>query len=276
MKKVFSSELFKKEKKQNILTHYHDSIELIQILEGSLKCLIQGKEYTLYKDYLCIINQKQLHRLYSVNDENNCSFQRIIIEPNIFTSNKNVYEKYIDPILSDNSFSHIISSSKNIFTKEIISFINLIKDIEELKPDAYELSIIAFLHMIFQNIYMLYKSSKKSEKFISIDADALLYRKMANFLYKNYHKKLSLDDIANSGSVSRSKCCMLFKKYTQNSPIEFLNLYRLEVSTSFLKNTTDNISTISLNCGFGQQSYYNRLFIREYGITPKEYRKSSL
>lgn len=69
---------------------------------------------------------------------------------------------------------------------------------------------------------------------------------------------------------------MLFKKYTQNSPIEFLNLYRLEVSTSFLKNTTDNISTISLNCGFGQQSYYNRLFIREYGITPKEYRKSSL
>lgn len=51
--------------------------------------------------------------------------------------------------------------------------------------------------MIFQNIYMLYKSNKKNEKFISIDADALLYHKMANFLYKNYHKKLSLDDIAN-------------------------------------------------------------------------------
>ena len=59
---------------------------------------------------------------------------------------------------TNNSFSHIISSSKNIFTKEII---NLIKDIEELKPDAYELSIIAFLHIIFQNIYMLYKSNKK-------------------------------------------------------------------------------------------------------------------
>lgn len=37
--------------------------------------------------------------------------------------------------------------------KEIINFINVIKDIEELNPEAYELSIIAFLHMIFQNIY---------------------------------------------------------------------------------------------------------------------------
>lgn len=180
--KSFFIRIIQKRKKQNILTHYHDGIELIQILEGSLKCLIQGKEYTIYKDYLCIINQKQLHRIYSVNNEKSCTFQRIIIEPNIFTSNKNVYEKYIEPILSDNSFSHIISCTKNKATKEIINFINVIKDIEELKPEAYELSIIAFLHMIFQNIYILYKSNKKNEKLISISADALLYRKMSDFL----------------------------------------------------------------------------------------------
>ena len=127
--------------------------------------------------------------------------------------------------------------------------------------------------MIFQKIYVMHESIKDKMS-APIDTDALLYRKMSDFIYKNYYQKLSLDDIAISGNISRSKCCIIFKKYAQNSPVDFLNLYRLEVSTSLLKNTNDSISSIAIDCGFGQQSYYNRLFLREYSMTPKEYRKN--
>lgn len=270
--KFFSIRSFKKGKNIPILTHYHDSIELIHILDGSLKCLIQGKEYTIGKGSLCIINQKQLHRIYN-DKENDCSFQSLIIEPSIFTSDKDIYEKYIETILMDEKFSHIISSSKNSFIKDIVSLMDAIEDLERVKLDAYELSIIAFIHMIFQKLYVLYGNTK-GDIYESINTDALLYRKMSDFIYKNYDQKLSLDDIAMAGNISRSKCCIIFKKYAQNSPVDFLNLYRLEVSTSLLKNTNESISSIAIDCGFGQQSYYNRLFLREYSMTPKEYRKT--
>lgn len=273
MNKIFFSvKSFKNTNNIPVLTHYHDSIELIHILEGSLKCLIQDKEYTLEKGSLCIINQKQSHRIYS-NEENNCVFQSLVIEPTIFTSDKDIYNKYIETILLDENFSHIVFSPNNRSIKDIVNFMNAIEELENSKLDAYELSVIAYIHMIFQNLYVIHEriKNKISEP---INTDALIYRKMSDFVYKNYFQKLSLDDIAISGNISRSKCCLIFKKYAQNSPIDFLNLYRLEVSTSLLENTNDSVSSIAIDCGFGQQSYYNRLFLREYNMTPKEYRNN--
>ena len=269
---ISSNESFKKQKKQCILPHYHDSIELIHVLDGCLHCLIQGKEYIINKDHLCIINQNNIHRIDS-EKESNCDFRSIMIDPSFFASDKDIYNTYIEPVLLDEGFSQIILSSKSIFAKDIVNIIDSISDLKRFKPDAYEIDIVAFIYMILKKLYMLYKSTK-GEFSVPVDTDALLYRKIVDFIYKNYSKKLSLDDIANAGNISRSKCCILFKKYAQSSPINFLNLYRMEISASLLRNTNESISSIAFACGFGQQSYYNRLFLREYGMTPKEYRKN--
>ena len=88
----------------------------------------------------------------------------------------------------------------------------------------------------------------------------------------DYQGEISLDDIANSIAVSASTCTRLFKEYTNKTPIVFLNNYRLEKSAQLLRNTDDSIMNISFDCGFLQQSYFNRVFLREYGVTPKQYR----
>lgn len=76
---ISSIQSFKKEKKQYILPHYHNSIELIYVLDGCLHCLIQGKKYTINKDHLCIINQNHIHRI-DYDKENNCDFRIIMID----------------------------------------------------------------------------------------------------------------------------------------------------------------------------------------------------
>ena len=74
--------------------------------------------------------------------------------------------------------------------------------------------------------------------------------------------------------MSRSKCSRLFRKYLSKSPIEHVQQYRLEKSVYLLKNTNLQFSEIAAICGFNQQSYFNRLFVREYGMTPKQMRKT--
>lgn len=256
---------------EHVLSHYHDSIELIRIVSGDLNCLIQGQTYHVEKGDLCFINKKQIHRIYCDQDKD-CSFRSITINPEMLTADRSIMEKYIKPILLDEDFSHSISSVDNVITRDITGIMDIIINLEQEKPQAYELAIVAFVHFIFQQLYKLYQESK-GKAGACLNTDAVLYRKIANFIYENYDQKLSLDDIAKSGNISRSKCCNLFKKYAQNSPIDFLNLYRLEISTGLLKQTNDTIATIAMTCGFGQQSYYNRLFLREYGMTPKEYRQ---
>ncbi|MCR5273137.1 MAG: AraC family transcriptional regulator, partial [Lachnospiraceae bacterium] len=54
----------------------------------------------------------------------------------------------------------------------------------------------------------------------------------------------------------------------------FLNSYRLEMGSKLLVNSDEPISYIANACGVGEQSYFNRMFMKEFGCTPLEWRKS--
>ena len=49
--------------------------------------------------------------------------------------------------------------------------------------------------------------------------------------------------------------------------------YRLQMSAEKLVTTSKQITEIAYACGFGQPSYFNRLFLKEYNMTPNQYRK---
>lgn len=273
MKTMITEETFKELKNRHILTHWQSGLEILRVLEGSMQCLINGKEFTIQKNDICIINQNHLHRIYCDQTNEDTRFQCLNIEPKYLSTEEELLEKYIEPILNDQAFSHIISSASQSFAKEIANLMDSMEELERLQSDGYELLMVAFLHMIFQKLFIRYQAPN-TKKALFIDTDALLYQKLADHIYKNYDQKLTLEDIANVGHISRNKCCSLFNKYTQHSPIDFVNLYRLEVSTEMLKMTNARISEIAFACGFGQQSYFNRIFLKKYGMTPKEYRKT--
>jgi AraC-like DNA-binding protein len=98
---------------------------------------------------------------------------------------------------------------------------------------------------------------------------------MVDYIYSHYSENITLDDIAASGNISRSQCAKLFNRYTSLSPINFLNKHRLEISRELLRTTYLPIGEIALSCGFSDQSYFNRLFVKQYGITPFAYRKGT-
>ena len=80
-------------------------------------------------------------------------------------------------------------------------------------------------------------------------------------------------EIAAAGKVCRNKCCQIFRRYLCQSPIDFLNHYRLEVSCHLLNTTKMSIAEICTACGFNHQSYYSKIFLRTYHCTPRDFRK---
>ena len=55
--------------------------------------------------------------------------------------------------------------------------------------------------------------------------------------------------------------------------IQYLNDYRLTRAGEYLKMTEENVTQIALKCGFENLSYFNRLFRRKFGVTPRQYRE---
>lgn len=84
----------------------------------------------------------------------------------------------------------------------------------------------------------------------------------------------SLKIYANLLSVHPSYLSSLFHKETGLTLTEYVNQKRVEHGV-FLLNTTDmQIQMIAQQCGIPDINYFTRIFKKQYGITPSEYRKS--
>ncbi|MCX5685149.1 MAG: helix-turn-helix transcriptional regulator, partial [Planctomycetota bacterium] len=63
-----------------------------------------------------------------------------------------------------------------------------------------------------------------------------------------------------------------FRQHTGKTFAAFVNQVRLQAVCRALRDSTENVSSIALNHGFNQLSFFNRLFRRELGVSPKNYR----
>lgn len=252
------------------MSHLHNNMEIIVVNNGTIICTAGAEKFELHAGDVCFINMKQLHSICT-NDGIECRHRVISVGTSLLMQNPVIYEKYIKPMLEDSSFSHILFDGNTCPAAEIASLISQIEELQLNMPCGYELQLIALIHLLFYQLYLAYTDEPKKAP---LDNNAFTVQKMIEYVYKHFNEELSLDDVAASGNVSRSQCSKLFKKYTKLSPMIFLNKHRLEVSLKLLRSTAKSIAEIALFCGFFDQSYFNRLFLREYGCTPLTYRKS--
>ena len=259
--------------KQDELAHWHNSFELIEVVEGKFFCNVDGSEFLINKGNICIINRGRLHHIYT-EDRNafKCRKKTIIFNPDYFIKDQNIYEKYILPLLEKDAFAHIQFNIKKGIGLDINALMKEIEALEDEKPIGYELEEYSLIYKVIRYLYLAYQSSKQSIH-TTYDANVQIQRNMTSFIHEHFNSKIGLEDIAEAGQVSKSTCIRLFHKYTGKSPIDFLNNYRLQMSAEKLVTTSEQITEIAYACGFGQPSYFNRLFLKEYNMTPNQYRK---
>lgn len=119
---------------------------------------------------------------------------------------------------------------------------------------------------IFNNNYTHLEGEKKED---IIDVSI-------NFMQKNFHKPLTLEEIARSMSLSASHFSFLFKKKTGYSPIEYFNHLKVQKACQYVLFTDLRIKEIANHVGFEDQYYFSRLFSKLMGLPPLEYRKKRL
>jgi AraC-like DNA-binding protein len=71
--------------------------------------------------------------------------------------------------------------------------------------------------------------------------------------------------------MSRSVLYAKIKSLTGQSVHEFIKSIRLKRSLKLLLDGTMNISQIALEVGFNSHSYFDKCFVKQYGMGPKEY-----
>ena len=254
------------------LCHWHEDIEWVYIRSGQMNYYMNGKRVLLNTGESLMVNSRQMHYGYSENGQD-CDFIRILCHPKIFITNSVLYQSYIAPVLSNPSLEYLHLKPEFPEDAEALQLLPAILRIKKEHPAAYEIEAAALLSLLWCRLLRSHPMMPNEAAAKPKEPDLLVQRDMVSYIYSHYSESINLDEIAAAGKVCRNKCCQIFRRYLNQSPIDFLNHYRLEVSCHLLNNTKLSIAEICTACGFNHQSYYSKIFLRTYSCSPRDFRK---
>lgn len=146
----------------------------------------------------------------------------------------------------------------NILEEDILDIWNLIYNAKSIVD--LEKLLISEINEFFAHIRSL-KSDPVVSKIISIIEE------------KYSDVDLSLNTISDDIYMSPSYICVLFKKETNKTIIQYINEFRIERSLELLRDKRYRINDIADMVGFSSSNYYSKTFKKIKGVSPNEYRK---
>jgi two-component system, response regulator YesN len=92
------------------------------------------------------------------------------------------------------------------------------------------------------------------------------------YIERNYHKAITLEDIASEVNVSSQYLSRLFKAEMKENFIDYLTDIRIEKAKNLLATGALTIKEICYKIGYSDPNYFSRIFKKRVGIPPTEYK----
>jgi signal transduction histidine kinase/AraC-like DNA-binding protein len=100
-------------------------------------------------------------------------------------------------------------------------------------------------------------------------------RRIAAYIAEHHASALSRQEIASALQISDDYASRIFRKETGMTPWQYLHRYRIVQAQKLLQQSNQSVTEIGAQVGFSDPAYFIRVFHRESGKSPQQYRKSA-
>lgn len=130
------------------------------------------------------------------------------------------------------------------------------------------------LTLLLRNIFILIRRSLEINK----NFTDTMEKEVSYAIYyfrDNFNKEINVDEYAQSLNISVSWFIRCFRQITGMTPLQYVINLRISNAQMLLETSDYTISQIAESVGYENALYFSRLFHKQTGISPKEYRKKS-
>lgn len=257
-----------------LYTHWHEELEILYILEGSMLLQIDTQSILVNKGDIVLIPPNFIHGASRYNNSI-CSFYAIVFHPSFIFSALNdiIQQSYLEPffIKTDKSFYLIDEKSKD--QSKILQQVSSIIEAYNSRGFGFELLIKSY---VLQILYHFIEINSEKKKQLSKDdlLTTLRIKKILTYLEDNYQKSFSLREWASNIDLSKEQFCRIFKKHFNKTPIEYLMNYRINKAADLLIHSHMPIIDIAFETGFESANYFTIVFKNKTEMTPRQFRNS--
>ena len=242
--------------------HMHREFELFLVLKGSLSVSCRNQAFTVHEGETALMNPWLPHEFRAVTEK--ATLLILQISPD-FCEN---YFPTVDDLRFDwQNLSDI--QSKAVLRSELLL---LAKAYFSMQP-TYEFACMSRLNQIFRILLLevpwrLMDSAEKHQQ----DASNLRLERIIHYIERHADRKLLLSEIAAQEGLSVSYLSHFIHERLNMSYQDYLTLTRFEKGRLLVETSNLSIAEICQRCGFSDPRYFNEIYRRQLGYTPKEYR----
>lgn len=250
-------------------THSHEQIEILQVQSGCLSCTVNDRDLTLSSGQTLLINSNIPHRIRSQAENSKVT----VLDFDIYdwiaqTDMENA--KYPYSFLSRHTTVPYRVLDSNDAAEFISHIYRIAEEIDTRRP-AYRMFVKAYITWI---VAYLWRENFLTDIDLCKKTELNRILPVIRYIDEHYHQQLTLEQISRAVLLDRSYLCKLFKRATDTTLTDYINYIRVRHAAELLRTTDRNAMEIAYACGFASQQYFNRIFKREFGQTPKAYRIS--
>lgn len=93
------------------------------------------------------------------------------------------------------------------------------------------------------------------------------------YIASHYKEEIRVQDLARLCHVSETHFRRIFERITHTSPLEYVNMVRIQNACILLTETSDSVEEIRVKVGFPTASTFNRNFRKLVKMSPGEWRR---
>lgn len=252
--------------------HWHSEIEINYVTEGTWLFSTLDHEYELTIGDIIFVNANSLHTTQWKEGTTPGKFISIIFDVDFLCGifGNLLDQKYIHPIVSSPTLQGYLvrpcGEAGLAMAQNVINIWRLFRD----EPYGYEFAVRSELSFFWCSLLKETEDIRQNPNAVNLAANVI--KPMIEYIHTHYMEKLSLAQIAETGSVSTRECNRIFHKYIHATPIDYVNTYRLRMAAHALLKKEKSIARIAEESGFSSTSYMAKMFRIMYHCTPAEFR----
>lgn len=240
----------------------HQFFELTYVDTGILHTEVDGVQYTLGEKEMIIYGPGQFHKQYT-DATQSVSYVTILFDMENLTPGiaKKWYEVLLNKVYPYNKKTYTLiktivqESSTGIPYMDSLMLCLLTETIIRLLQSEYVVSSASPSTVARQN----YRDE--------------LFERIIAYVESKIYEPLTIAEICQQFSMSRSSLQLLFKNAVNQSPKKYISDMKLEKSRQMLRENKYTVSEISLKLGYSSIHYFSNAFNQKYHISPSEYAK---